>query len=486
MQNRRRLERNAREQKRSLKISQRIEDLRRMLSQFGVDVKTSKSAVLSEATDYIAHLQRQQAHAEAERARLLQLLHQANQRAAAAGALSTPLLAAGGVSVGVAIPPATPTVASREGVGELGGSVCDAAASNSSVAVEGRAAASMVDTKSKEGNGASSVATTSAVSSTTVCPASDRATEDTLKPSNRGMVSTSCSGAAAGTPSVIVKPEAKESLFPGSSDAAGPLAYGDDTCSPWESHQKEPHLQQQQQQQQWQQQQQQQPHSAARESVRRTEACSTAGNIASTQMSQASTFATRLLQTRVQPTPTARGQISLTRSGAGVMPPGFMLPGGTMRPGPVTGGAIHQMATAGGVGIGGNLAGGFGMVGAPLELATARALSHVNYERVFRTASVPMAIANLNGNLVDCNARLTEVTGFWREEVLFMTIFDLVADPLLQHTLRCFIAAIFKMYPTSFASCFVSFYYRGTQVELHFSFRPLASDRDVIDVCFAL
>ena len=54
--------------RRSLKISQRIEELRLMLSQFGVDVKTSKSAVLSEATDYIAHLQRQHAQSEAERA----------------------------------------------------------------------------------------------------------------------------------------------------------------------------------------------------------------------------------------------------------------------------------------------------------------------------------------------------------------------------------------------------------------------------------
>lgn len=68
--------------------------------------------------------------------------------------------------------------------------------------------------------------------------------------------------------------------------------------------------------------------------------------------------------------------------------------------------------------------------------ATARALSHVNYDRVFRTVPVPMAIANVNGNLVDCNARLTQVTGFRKEEVLFMTIFDLVADAFLQHTFR--------------------------------------------------
>lgn len=68
--------------------------------------------------------------------------------------------------------------------------------------------------------------------------------------------------------------------------------------------------------------------------------------------------------------------------------------------------------------------------------ATARALSHVNYERVFRTAPMPMAIANVNGNLVDCNTRLSQATGFRRDEVLFMTIFDLVADPFLQHTFR--------------------------------------------------
>lgn len=74
--------------------------------------------------------------------------------------------------------------------------------------------------------------------------------------------------------------------------------------------------------------------------------------------------------------------------------------------------------------------------GAPGLDATARALSHVNYDRVFRTVPVPMAIANVNGNLVDCNARLTQVTGFRKEEVLFMTIFDLVADAFLQHTFR--------------------------------------------------
>ncbi|KAG5180422.1 hypothetical protein JKP88DRAFT_166633 [Tribonema minus] len=70
----RRLERNAREQKRSLKISQRIDELRLLLRQSGISVKNSKSHVLQEGTNLIKLLLRQQGALEAERAHMLGLV----------------------------------------------------------------------------------------------------------------------------------------------------------------------------------------------------------------------------------------------------------------------------------------------------------------------------------------------------------------------------------------------------------------------------
>ncbi|CAM9460814.1 unnamed protein product [Sphacelaria rigidula] len=315
VQNRRRLERNAREQKRSLKISQRIEDLRRMLSQFGVDVKTSKSAVLSEATEYIAHLQRQQVHFEAERARMLQLLHQANQRNGAAGTSAAPAGSA----------PAT----------GMGGEGTTGAVDN---AGEGMTAST---TTATDQSWSTQSAATSGFSWTK--PAS------TLT--------------AAAAVEAVALPQ----------DGAAQGSVG---------------------------------------------ACSLPCDVPG-----------------FPELPSARGAATGTQASAG----GILLPGGAVDQirsaggggGSGGGGTIQQMASAVSVG-------GVGTVAPPppmaLEVATARALSHVNYERVFRTSSVPMAIANVNGNLVDCNTRLTLATGFQREEVLFMTIFDLVADPFLQHT----------------------------------------------------
>ncbi|CAM9199710.1 unnamed protein product [Scytosiphon promiscuus] len=277
VQNKRRLERNAREQKRSLKISQRIEDLRRMLSQFGVDVKASKSAVLSEATDYIAHLQRQHAQSEAERARILQLLHNANS----GSSLTTPAVAAAAAAVG--------------GSGVL--------------ALPGAAA---------------------------------------------GVVATSVAGATAATVQTVKPPPTGTALCSQGVGAGG----------------------------------------------------TTPAALTDRQQGQ-------------QTVPGFPGLSAAARSGVvdGSVP-------------------VHPLGRtplAMGSVLGGAMAGA-GDVGAASLGATARALSHVNYERVFRTVPLPMAIANVNGNLVDCNTRLSQITGFRREEALFMTIFDLVADPFLQHT----------------------------------------------------
>lgn len=60
----RRLARNAREAKRSKRITHQIEQLRNLLRASGRPVKTSKASVLSETADFIRDLQMQQLHLE--------------------------------------------------------------------------------------------------------------------------------------------------------------------------------------------------------------------------------------------------------------------------------------------------------------------------------------------------------------------------------------------------------------------------------------
>lgn len=404
VQNRRRLERNAREQKRSLKISQRIEDLRRMLSQFGVDVKTSKSAVLSEATEYIAHLQRQQVHFEAERARMLQLLHQANQRNGAAGTSAAPAGSA----------PAT----------GMGGEGTTGAVDN---AGEGMTAST---TTATDQSWSTQSAATSGFSWTSR-PAGSSAGDSAGEEANaRGIGAPDGGGALGGDggSGIAIKPEAQEVCF-SSGGVANGQAQGATNALLVD-------------------------HELNQEQGERREQSIAAAEPASTLTAAAAVEAVALPQDGAAQgsvgacslpcdvpgfpeLPSARGAATGTQASAG----GILLPGGAVDQirsaggggGSGGGGTIQQMASAVSVG-------GVGTVAPPppmaLEVATARALSHVNYERVFRTSSVPMAIANVNGNLVDCNTRLTLATGFQREEVLFMTIFDLVADPFLQHTFR--------------------------------------------------
>ncbi|CBN76935.1 n/a [Ectocarpus siliculosus] len=304
VQNKRRLERNAREQKRSLKISQRIEDLRRMLSQFGVDVKASKSAVLSEATDYIAHLQRQHAQSEAERARILQLLH--NSRAASPSSAAAAAAAAGaGTAAGRTVKPppsGAPAPAlppQQHGGGDRGAGV--------GVVVERPSSNTMLDTLLSLDDDGDMGRPTSAMTAA------------------RAMV----------FPPPTPPQQGEEQIVPGFPSLS-----------------------------------------------------------------------------------------ATARRGADGMP---------VAPSAAAGAAAAATGRAP-VAMGGAVGGTGSASGAANLAATARALSHVNYERVFRTLPMPMAIANVNGNLVDCNTRLTQVTGFRKEEALFMTIFDLVADPFLQHT----------------------------------------------------
>merc|ERR1719171_3209379 len=67
----RRRERNQREQKRSNEISSQIDGLRRVLTDAGVAVKASKSAILVGTAQYIQQLQRKHEELEAERRRML-------------------------------------------------------------------------------------------------------------------------------------------------------------------------------------------------------------------------------------------------------------------------------------------------------------------------------------------------------------------------------------------------------------------------------
>lgn len=271
-----------------------------MLSQFGVDVKTSKSAVLSEATDYIAHLQRQQAQSEAERARLLQLLHNSTAGSSAA-AIAAAATGRGGVRPATGAPAHGRTVKPPpSGVPlplEVGRPPAAAAAAGAA------GAAMQQPQQSNDGFGGEGL---------------------------HSMLSGSLLS------------------FSGDSDVGKSAT------------------------------------AAAAETTQQTE--------------------------QLEVVPGFPGLSAAARSGRdGIL---------SVQP-PAETGKASQVAMGG------------------AAAAAAAALSHVNYERVFRTAPMPMAIANVNGNLVDCNTRLSQVTGFRRDEVLFMTIFDLVADPFLQHTFRC-------------------------------------------------
>lgn len=408
VQNRRRLERNAREQKRSLKISQRIEDLRRMLSQFGVDVKTSKSAVLSEATEYIAHLQRQQVHFEAERARMLQLLHQANQRNGAAGASAAPAGSA----------PAT-------GMGGKGTTGAEKSAVKSMTASTTSATDQSWSTQSAA-TSRFSWTSRSAGSQAGDSPGEEAIARGIGASDGGGGVSGGISGGTSGgdrSSRIAIKPEAQEVCFSSGGVADGG-AQGATTA-----------LLGDQKPNQERRERQEQPIAAAEPAS--TLAAVAAAEAVALPQDAAGACSPPCDVPGFPGLPSGRGAATGTQATAG----GMLLPGGAMDQihsgggggGGGGGGTIAQMASAVGVGGVGTVAPPPPM---PLEVATARALSHVNYERVFRTSSVPMAIANVNGNLVDCNTRLTLATGFQREEVLFMTIFDLVADPFLQHTFR--------------------------------------------------
>ena len=338
---------------RSLKISQRIEDLRLMLSQFGVDVKTSKSAVLSEATDYIAHLRRQHAQSEAERARILQLLQNAQR----------------GVGTTDGKPSTAPACSAAGGAGIAGGP-----------------------------------ASTAPSAAATPAPAPTTHPGRTVKPPPTGAQQRTIPFGASATPAAATA--ASGGVRPMAARFAAIEGMGlcgvDPVSESWMV------------------------------GDGATAAAATAAVAAATAptgpdiLGAAGAAGVPPQQTDVPGFP---GLSVAARGGGEGVVPIQMSPPGLMPAGAVAGAVAAPAAVApSAVACGG---GG----GADLD-ATARALSHVNYDRVFRTVPVPMAIANVNGNLVDCNARLTQVTGFRKEEVLFMTIFDLVADAFLQHTFR--------------------------------------------------
>ena len=70
----RRVERNQREQRRSLRISRKIEELHEILTANGRSVKANKSAILSDAFHFIQHLQNQLLKQEYERSQFVRML----------------------------------------------------------------------------------------------------------------------------------------------------------------------------------------------------------------------------------------------------------------------------------------------------------------------------------------------------------------------------------------------------------------------------
>merc|ERR1719231_1140720 len=69
MTDKRRLERNQREQRRSFKISQQIENLRQLLEGAGCSVKANKSSILNETANYIRMLQQRHVQLDLEHRR---------------------------------------------------------------------------------------------------------------------------------------------------------------------------------------------------------------------------------------------------------------------------------------------------------------------------------------------------------------------------------------------------------------------------------
>ena len=308
-----------------------------MLTQFGVDVKASKSAVLSEATDYIAHLQRQQAQFEAERARLLTLLQNAKNEAAAR---VTSISSSGGVGGGEAINSAAALVAAASTSQTMVESPTTPDAHKRTLPFNSLASAAVGATTSSSGGGGG----------------------------GRQMASTT--GTVDGLGGCGTQPVQKSWMM------------------------EEPTGTTEQQ-------------SLSAQNQQRSLLVVAGPSVPGQGSAVGLIPASRVVASGLMPTaavPVAAETVPLRTP---VPPP-----------------ALASTVVATGESTTGVLE------------ATARALSHVDYEGVFRTVPLPMAIANVNGNLVDCNARLTQVTGFRREEALFLSIFDLVADAFLQHTFR--------------------------------------------------
>lgn len=58
----------------------------------------------------------------------------------------------------------------------------------------------------------------------------------------------------------------------------------------------------------------------------------------------------------------------------------------------------------------------------------------IDYRSVFADASVAMAITSVDGRVIDCNRRFEEQSGYEREELVKLTVFNLITAEELQHT----------------------------------------------------
>ena len=75
-------------------------------------------------------------------------------------------------------------------------------------------------------------------------------------------------------------------------------------------------------------------------------------------------------------------------------------------------------------------------------------LSLHNYHEIFHSCPVGMAIASLGGTFVDCNTLFCDMSGYTKEEICALTIFNLTDQNELQHAFD----SISQMLPSSSSS----------------------------------
>ena len=68
------------------------------------------------------------------------------------------------------------------------------------------------------------------------------------------------------------------------------------------------------------------------------------------------------------------------------------------------------------------------------ELGSEGWTPEIDYQSIFADASVPMAITRVDGKVIECNRRFEELSGYERDELVKLTLFNLIVAEELQDT----------------------------------------------------